>query len=89
MSASPYRQRVLQMYKQMLYLGKDYPEGFQYYRKKLNDAFKRNAGEADSTKIEQLLFRANFVTKEIEALYKLRKYRTMKNRYYSEDQQQT
>jgi len=88
MSTSPYRQRVLLTYKQMLYLGKDYPEGFHYYRKKLNDAFKRNAGESDPSRIEQLLFRANYVMKEIEALYMLRKYRAMKNRYYSEETQQ-
>jgi hypothetical protein len=31
-----------------------------------------------------MVARGEFVIKEIEALYMLRKYRTLKNRYYSE-----
>lgn len=49
---------------------------------RLKKAFAKNAGERDEQKIRELIDRGNYVVKEIEALYKLRKYRAMKSRYY-------
>ena len=46
----------------------------------------KNKDETDNEKIDQLIKRGEFVTKEIEALYMLRKYRTLKKRYYDDDQ---
>lgn len=40
-----------------------------------------NAHLADDEKIRQGIQRAEYVKKEIEALYFLKKYRSMKNRY--------
>jgi hypothetical protein len=42
----------------------------------------RNAGETDPKKIEDLIDKGNYIVKELEALYYLRKYRTLKRRYY-------
>lgn len=42
----------------------------------------RNSTETDTSKIEMMIKRAEFVVKELEALYTLRKYRAMKKRYY-------
>jgi len=67
-----------------LHLGKDYPQGFDYFRRRLKIAFLKNKDESDPEKIKLMVARGNFVVKEIEALYMLRKYRTLKNRYYSE-----
>ena len=44
----------------------------------------KNRGVTDPVQIEQLLCKAEFVSKELEALYMLRKYRTLKQRYYEE-----
>lgn len=44
----------------------------------------RNSAERDAGKIEQLIGRGEFVVKELEALYALRKYRAMKRRYYDD-----
>lgn len=69
----------------MLYMGKDYPAGYVYFRDRLKAAFQKNKDENDPEKIDQLIARGNFVTKEIEALYMLKKYRTLKRRYYNEE----
>ncbi len=38
----------------------------------------------DPSEIERLLKRGEYIQKELEALYMLRKYRSMKNRYYKD-----
>ena len=68
----------------MLYLGREYPLGYKYFRERCHGAFEKNIKEKDQNKIEELIKRGEFVVKEIEALYKLKKYRTLKKRYYQE-----
>lgn len=70
---------------QLLYLGRDYPEGYDFFRKRLKRAFMKNADVTDQQQIELLIKRGEYVIKELEALYMLRKYRTLKKRYYSEE----
>ena len=50
---------------------------------KCKNAFCRNKDVTDPEEIERLLARGEFVKKELEALYMLKKYRTLKKRYYS------
>lgn len=45
-------------------------------------AFARNKDETDPEKIEEMIARGQYVAKEIETLYALKKYRAMKKRYY-------
>ncbi|XP_057307352.1 LYR motif-containing protein 5A-like [Hydractinia symbiolongicarpus] len=80
--SNPLRSRVIQLYKQLLYYGKDYPLGYDYFKPKLKTAFMKNRDVTDPVKIEELIERGNYIVKELEALYMLRKYRTMKRRYY-------
>jgi hypothetical protein len=56
-------------------MGKEYPSGAQWFHTRLNKAFVRNKDVEDPREIKHLLERAEFVVKELEALYKLRKYR--------------
>ncbi|MCL4122956.1 UNVERIFIED_CONTAM: hypothetical protein GTU68_000724 [Idotea baltica] len=44
----------------------------------------KNQDVSDPEKIKMLIGRGEFVIKEIEALYMLRKYRTLKKRYYDD-----
>lgn len=69
-------------YFQLQHLGREYPGGADKFRTKCHDAFMRNSQEKDSAKIDEMIKRGDFVVKEIEALYSLRKYRAMKKRYY-------
>lgn len=66
----------------MLFLGWEYPKGADYFRERLRAAFAKNKDMRDPDKIKQLISRGEFVVKELEALYYLRKYRALKKRYY-------
>ncbi|KAK0754896.1 LYR family protein [Schizothecium vesticola] len=75
------RREVIAIYKELLYLGRDYPLGFDYFRPRLHKAFMANACLNDEAQIRQGIERAKFVQKEIEALYYLKRYRALKQRY--------
>ncbi|KAJ1526727.1 hypothetical protein ONE63_008307 [Megalurothrips usitatus] len=79
------RARVINLYKTLVYLGRDYPLGWDYFRPRLKAAFLKNRDVTDPKVVDQLIDRGNFVVKEIETLYMLKKYRTLKKRYYSEE----
>ena len=50
--------------------------------RRIHDAFMRNKDLSDPEQIQQCLEKGDYIAKELEALYMLRKYRTMKSRYY-------
>jgi len=77
-----YRSEVIQLYKTLYYLGKEYPNGSLWFHDRLKKAFSKNITETDEQTIRELIDRGNYVVKEVEQLYKLRKYRAMKLRYY-------
>ncbi|KAA0720708.1 LYR motif-containing protein 5A [Triplophysa tibetana] len=82
---SPLRGEVFRLYKNLLYLGREYPKGSTYFRERLKAAFMKNKDVTDPEKIKHLVDRGEFVIKELEAMYYLRKYRTLKKRYYEEE----
>ncbi|XP_056272663.1 LYR motif-containing protein 5B [Pseudoliparis swirei] len=82
--ANPLRAEVVRLYKNLLYLGREYPKGGDYFRDRLRAAFTKNKGVQDPQQIRELIGRGEFVSQELEALYYLRKYRAMKKRYYEE-----
>ncbi len=67
---------------ELLEMGKSYPLGYDYFKPRLHKAFKSQAHLQDEHQIRQGIERAQYVKKEIEALYYLKKYRTMKRNYY-------
>ncbi|KAH8909190.1 hypothetical protein BR93DRAFT_926336 [Coniochaeta sp. PMI_546] len=75
------RREVISIYKELLNLGKDYPQGYDYFRPRLHRAFMANAHLRDEEEIRKGIARADFVRKEIEALYYLKRYRTLRKRY--------
>ncbi|XP_063534067.1 electron transfer flavoprotein regulatory factor 1 [Cydia strobilella] len=76
------RAAVINLYKTLLYLGRDWPQGYDLFRKRLHKVFTKNSNETDPAKIDMMIKHGHYVVKEIEALYMLKKYRTMKRRYY-------
>lgn len=82
MSNPKLRGQVINLYKTLLYLGKEYPKGYTYFRDRCKTAFMKNKDKTDEEEIKMLIARGKFVEKELEALYMLRKYRTLKKRYY-------
>ncbi|XP_069764563.1 electron transfer flavoprotein regulatory factor 1-like isoform X2 [Narcine bancroftii] len=79
--ANPLRSEVIKLYKNLLHLGKEYPKGADYFKEHLKKAFMKNRDVTDPDQIKELIARGEFVIKELEALYYLRKYRAMKQRY--------
>lgn len=66
-------------------MGRDYPKGYDYFRARLKTAFLKNKDEKDPEVIRSMIGRGEFVVKELEALYMLKKYRTLKQRYSEEE----
>ncbi|KAF5608057.1 NADH-ubiquinone oxidoreductase complex 1 LYR family [Fusarium subglutinans] len=64
----PRLRQVIAIYKELLYMGREYPLGFDYFRPRLHKAFISKAGERDEDKIRQGIAQAEYVKKEIEAL---------------------
>ena len=64
-------------------MGKEYPLGYEYFRSRTKQVFLKNSQETNSDKIMELIDKGKYVINEIEALYKLKKYRTLKRRYYN------
>ena len=67
---------------QMLFMGREWPQGYDVFRNRTKNVFLKNSMETDPEKIQKSIDLGNYVLKEIEALYKLKKYRTLKRRYY-------
>ena len=82
MSIPSQRIRVLQLYKTLMYMSKDYPAGENYFKEKVRSSFLKNSTLKDESEIEKKIELGNYVIKELEALYSLKKYRTLKQRYY-------
>ncbi|XP_012217184.2 trafficking protein particle complex subunit 2-like protein isoform X2 [Linepithema humile] len=49
------RTRVIHLYKTLLYMGRDYPKGYEYFRTKLRSAFDKNKAETDPEKINKMI----------------------------------
>ena len=77
----PLRARAIGLYKELHRLGRDYPEPRFNFIPKLRAMFRRNAHLVDTAEVEQKLALGDFVRRETETLYKLKKYRTLRSRY--------
>ncbi|KAH9972158.1 hypothetical protein BGW80DRAFT_397979 [Lactifluus volemus] len=75
------RHRVLALYKELHRLGRDYPDPNYDFNGRIRRMFEKNRGLTDSAKIEQALRFGEYIKNETLALYSLRKYRYLKQRY--------
>ena len=57
--------------------------------KRIHGAFMKNKDERDPDKLNEHVAKGQYIVKELEALYMLRKYRTLKRRYYDTQEQQS
>ncbi len=67
---------------------REYPRDSEVMTARCHNAFMKNKDETDPEKIEQLLKHGDYIVKELEALYMLKKYRTLKRRYYDTSDQE-
>jgi hypothetical protein len=66
---------------ELLEMGKSYPLGYDYFRPRVHKAFMSQAHLKDEQDIRKGIERAEYVKKEIEALYYLKKYRSLRKSY--------
>lgn len=59
--------------------------GYDFFRRKCHAAFMRNK-DLNEKEAEEWVKKGDYIIKELESLYMLKKYRTMKRRYYPDDQ---
>lgn len=76
--------QVRQLYKELLYIGREYPKGFPYFRTGLKRVFlkKRELDLKDEMALRAAIDHGRFVYRELEALWFLKKYRVLKKSYY-------
>ncbi|KAK7509015.1 uncharacterized protein IWZ02DRAFT_371537 [Phyllosticta citriasiana] len=57
------RHQVIRIYKELLFLGRDYPQGYAFFRTRLHRAFASQAALRDQDAIKRGIARAEFVKK--------------------------
>ncbi|PWN93848.1 hypothetical protein FA10DRAFT_283471 [Acaromyces ingoldii] len=75
------RPRAIGLYKTLHRLGREYPDPNYNFIGKLQSMTRRFAALTDDKEIEEKLALGEFVRKETETLYSLKKYRTLRKRY--------
>jgi hypothetical protein len=73
--------KVRDLYKRLLFAGKDYPQGLGYVRSKAKPWILQNASLTDETEIKKKVATGRFYVRELFAVINLKKYRTIKKRY--------
>lgn len=72
---------VINLYKNLVYVSREWPTDL---RPQIKNAFMKNKDQKDPTEIRKLIARGEYVIREIVATYDLRKYRSLKKRYYGD-----
>ncbi|KAG6101612.1 hypothetical protein E4U30_001505 [Claviceps sp. LM220 group G6] len=55
------RKQVIAIYKELLYVGREYPLGYKYFQSRLHKAFMSKATERDEAKIRAGIAHAQYV----------------------------
>ncbi|PWN18241.1 hypothetical protein BCV69DRAFT_79515 [Microstroma glucosiphilum] len=81
----PLRPAAINLYKRLHRLGRDYPEPSYDFLGKLRAASRRNAAATEEEEVRKWLKLGEWIYKETETLYSLKKYRTLRRRYVQDD----
>ncbi len=73
---------VRDLYKRFLLVGRDYPhpEGLDYVRSKVKEAFFKNKTVGSELELKKCIKRGRYMVREMIGVIHLKKYRTMKAR---------
>ncbi|KAI0067339.1 hypothetical protein BV25DRAFT_1794841 [Artomyces pyxidatus] len=80
MSSSP-RLRALSLYKELHRLGREYPDPSYDFHGRIRRLFQKNKDLTDPEQIEQALRLGEYIKNETLALYSLKKYRHLRQKY--------
>jgi len=73
---------VRDLYKRILVVGKDYPLGLDWVKTKAKPWIRQNAELTEEREIRKKVGEGRFWVREMQSVIKMKKYRTMKKRYY-------
>jgi len=63
MSGTHLRHEVIRVYKELLFLGREYPLGYSYFQPRLHKAFMAKAGLQEEDQIRKAIDQAKYVKK--------------------------
>ncbi|CAO3666167.1 unnamed protein product [Umbelopsis vinacea] len=85
---SQLQSEVIALYKQLVYLGREYPAGYaNFFRPKLKAAFMKKRDLDNEDEIRKSVAFGNYIVKELETMYYLKKYRALRARYTVPEQE--
>jgi len=76
---------VRDLYKRIILVGREYPLGLSWVRKKAKPWFRQNAELTETADIHRAVSTGRYMVKEMIGVIQLKKYRAMKQRYYDDD----
>jgi hypothetical protein len=74
--------KVVNLYKRVLYAGRNYPQGLDVVREKAKKEFLKNKDITDDIELKKAIAYGRYMVREIVAIGKLHKYRQLRHRYY-------
>jgi hypothetical protein len=74
---------VRDLYKRFVQVGAHYPQGLDFVRAKARKGFLENAHLHSEVEIKKAVGKGRYWAREIEAISRLHKYRTLRKRYSS------
>ena len=76
---------VRNLYKRILLVGREYPLGLPWVKKKAKAWFLQNQELTETVDINRAVATGRYMVKEMIGVIQLKKYRAMKQRYYDDD----
>lgn len=82
----PIHPSVRDLYKRIIHVGKDYPKGLAWVRETAKKWIAQNkALPLDSIDFKRAVANGRHQVREMEAVVKLKKYRSLKKNYYGDE----
>jgi hypothetical protein len=72
---------VRDLYKRVLHVGRDYPLGLEWVRRKSKAWFRQNAALQDEVAIKRAVHEGRFWVREMKEVIAIKKYRHLKRTY--------
>lgn len=72
---------VRDLYKRFLIAGRNYPQGLSYIRQRAKDGFRKNSGLQDEVAVKKAVAEGRYWVREVVAISKLHKYRSIRRKY--------
>ena len=77
--------KVRDLYKRFIVAGYNYPQGVDYVRPRVKKAFFEKQNITDEVELKKAIAFGRYWVREIVAISKLHKYRSLNNRYGKSD----